>query len=98
MLRRFSARYAGAADAIRASLAAGDSEAAARAAHTLRGVAGNLGALDVAESVSRLEEAIRTQEGIDAAVGSLAAVLEATLAAIHSAVPGEDGRERPLLE
>ncbi|MFK3738002.1 response regulator [Massilia sp. TN1-12] len=56
---RFTQSQGGAADAIRASLAAGDRVGASHAAHRLRGVAANLGATEVARLALELEQALR---------------------------------------
>lgn len=46
------------------ALAAGDTEAAFRAAHTLKGTAANLGLDDLANAASELTEALRNAEPI----------------------------------
>jgi PAS domain S-box-containing protein len=62
LLRRFAASQAGAADELRARLAEGDRTGAGQAAHRLRGVAANLGALDVARHALELEQAVRSED------------------------------------
>jgi len=80
VLRRFGATQAGAVDEIRARLGAGDRAAAAQLAHRLRGVAGNLGANEVALRTLRLEGALG---GRDAAQLALALdALDAALATV----------------
>jgi PAS domain S-box-containing protein len=59
VLRDFHVRFLGEAGRIRQSLAAGDSEAAARQAHSLKGTGGMVGAKGVAEQAALLEQAIK---------------------------------------
>ncbi len=63
ILRQFAASEGDAPARIRSALEAGDRAAAQREAHTLRGVAGNIGAVDVQAAAQRLEAAIR--DGLD---------------------------------
>ena len=79
LLRQFAATQAGAVDEIRALLAAGDLEGAARLTHRLRGVAGNLGAVEVAAEALRLENALR---GADPEVAAPLAALDAAMATV----------------
>ncbi len=51
---------------IAAHLKAGESEAAGRLAHGLKGVAGNLGAIGLAAAATRLDTALREAGGLDA--------------------------------
>ncbi len=51
---------------IRASLAAGEKEDAERAAHTTKGVSGNIGASEVQERAAVVEAAIRNNEPLEA--------------------------------
>jgi hypothetical protein len=60
VLRDFHARFVGEAGRIRQSLAAGDTEAATRQAHSLKGTGGMVGAKGVAEQAALLEQAIKT--------------------------------------
>ena len=59
VLRDFHVRFVGEAGRIRQSLAAGDTEAAARQAHSLKGTGGMVGAKGVAEQAALLEQAIK---------------------------------------
>jgi CheY-like chemotaxis protein len=67
LLEQFAGKQAGAADEIAGALARGDRKAAERVAHTLKGVAGNLGIRRIQASAEKLERALR--DG-DAAPGS----------------------------
>jgi two-component system sensor histidine kinase/response regulator len=58
LLRQFVEEQSGAPEVIAESLAAGDRRTAERVAHTLKGVAGNLGAVAVQAAASDLEKAI----------------------------------------
>jgi hypothetical protein len=59
VLRDFHTRFVGEAGRIRQSLAAGDTEVAARQAHSLKGTGGMVGAKGVAEQAALLEQAIK---------------------------------------
>ncbi len=59
LLRRFVEQQADAASQISAQLSAGDHATAERGAHTVKGVAGNLGAKPVQAAAAELEKAIR---------------------------------------
>jgi len=59
MLRKFAAGQKGAVDAIRSALAAGDAATAERLAHTLKGIAGNVGACGLQTQAAAAEAAIK---------------------------------------
>jgi HPt (histidine-containing phosphotransfer) domain-containing protein len=59
VLRDFHVRFVGEAGRIRQALATGDTEAAARQAHSLKGTGGMVGAKGVAEQAALLEQAIK---------------------------------------
>jgi two-component system sensor histidine kinase/response regulator len=59
LLRQFADQQTDAAEQARRMLAAGDVDAAERLAHTLKGVAGNIGAVVVQNAAAELEKAIR---------------------------------------
>jgi two-component system sensor histidine kinase/response regulator len=60
LLRDFVTRYAGAADTVRSELAAGKRDDAQRTAHTLKGVAGTIGAGELQARAAALEQALRS--------------------------------------
>jgi CheY-like chemotaxis protein len=62
LFKRFESSQGGAVAGIRALLDAGDRTGASQAAHRLRGVAANLGAIDVAEQAQELEQALRSED------------------------------------
>jgi signal transduction histidine kinase/DNA-binding response OmpR family regulator len=107
LLRQFVRDESDAADRIRERLAGGDRTTAARIAHTVRGVAGNLGAGEVQAAAGDLERAIGEGtppadalcERLARALASLAAPIRAALGEPHAAVsvaaaPVDPGRVR----
>jgi signal transduction histidine kinase/CheY-like chemotaxis protein len=87
LLRKFAEPSAGAVEGIRAALAAGDTSTAARAAHSMKGAAANLGAGALAEVAARTETAITTGNGVSATLESLAVSFNDVAEAINSALP-----------
>jgi two-component system sensor histidine kinase/response regulator len=84
LLDKFAASQADFASRLRAALAAGELQGAEREAHSLKGLAGNLGAVDLATQAAALESAIK-----DARHDELAAQLqelEQCLAALLAAI------------
>lgn len=91
LLKRFERSQGDAVHAIRGFLDAGDRERAGQAAHRLRGVAANLGAIDVARLALELEQALRLDE--TAALAPRLVRLEAALQLVLDgarALPGPD--------
>jgi two-component system sensor histidine kinase/response regulator len=83
LLSQFSAKQAGAATEIAEALDRGDRQTAERTAHTVKGVAGNLGITDVHTSAQKLEKAIReNQNTIPALLDQFAITLRVHVAAI----------------
>ena len=94
LLRQFAAQQGPAAEEITAALAAGDAALAERIAHTLKGVAGNIGAKQVQTAAGLIEEAIRHQAGnyeIQSAIRETAAVLETLLKSLRVSLPEPEG-------
>jgi PAS domain S-box-containing protein len=90
LLARFAASYGSAAEETRRDLQAERWEDAARRVHTLRGNAGNIGALGLAEAAAHLEAAIGTEGTVVAGVLThFEAELDAVLAAIAPWIPEE---------
>jgi len=89
LLRRFAQQQANVVDVIRKALSSGDQAEAERAAHSLKGSAGTLGAAALAQAAAKAETAIRTGEGIDVALTSLAYDLTDAVAAIRTSLPEE---------
>jgi CheY-like chemotaxis protein len=87
LLRRFAQQQAGTVDGIRKALSLGDAATAERAAHSLKGAAGTLGATTLSEAAARAETAIKTGQRIDPALSALALVLRGAVEAIWTALP-----------
>jgi two-component system sensor histidine kinase/response regulator len=89
LLRQFRDAYADAAEQIRQSLARGDRAAAERLAHTVKGTAGNLGAVPVQEAAGAVEKAMRE--------GGEAGALERLRARLAEALDRLGAALRPML-
>jgi two-component system, sensor histidine kinase and response regulator len=87
LLRKFAARQAGMVDTIRATLASGDTAAAERDAHSLKGSAATLGADRLAEEAGSAEAAIKSGDAVEEALLSLSRSLDAVVAAIRRLLP-----------
>jgi signal transduction histidine kinase/CheY-like chemotaxis protein len=89
LLRKFADPMAGGVAEIRSALVANDTVTAARAAHSLKGAAANLGATALAEVAAKAETALTKGQGVEDALKSLAISFEALTAAIRTALPNE---------
>ena len=78
---------------IRAAYSSGDTATAARAAHSLKGAAANLGATTVANAAAAVETAIKTGLIVQPLLDTLATRLHTVLEAIQSALPNEQAAE-----
>jgi two-component system sensor histidine kinase/response regulator len=87
LLRRFAQQQATTVEDIRKALSMGDAATAERAAHSLKGAAGTLGAMALSEAAAKAETAIKTGQGIDTALTSLTVDLSAAVGAIRAALP-----------
>jgi two-component system sensor histidine kinase/response regulator len=90
LLRQFVDEQGGAVVAVRGASRAGDVETAARVAHSLKGVAGNLGAGQVYAAAGALEQALRAHAPapeLDARIEALAGVLDPLVSAVIAALP-----------
>ena len=94
LLRRFAQQQAKAVETIRESLSSGDAATAERAAHSLKGAAGTLGATAVSEAAAMAEAAIRTSHGIDPALLSLSNDLAKSVRAIRAVLSEEEPLNR----
>ena len=90
LLRKFADPSSGAIEEIRTALAAGDTSTAARAAHSMKGAAANLGAGALAELAAKTETAITSGQGVPDGLKSLAASYAAVAAAINAALPSQE--------
>jgi two-component system sensor histidine kinase/response regulator len=87
LLRQFASQQADAVGQIRVALATRDSESATRLAHTLKGVAGNLGAGAVQAAAAAVEKLLRERPPADAtnaALEQLSGVLDPFLARLRA--------------
>ncbi|GHC85918.1 hypothetical protein GCM10007320_31310 [Pseudorhodoferax aquiterrae] len=113
LLEKFAAGQAQAPEAIVQALQDDDPATAERVAHTLKGVAGNIGAHDLHQHAAALEEALRERRprpAIDATLAAAAASLHALLDALrphlapaaasgaHVAAPAAGPSEQALLQ
>ena len=93
LLRKFVAGQAGAVQATRAAMAAGQHDEALRAMHTLKGTAGTIGAAPLAKLAAAVEEAIGQKAPattIDTLLNPVDAACQALVAALRTALPPED--------
>jgi PAS domain S-box-containing protein len=89
LLRQFATQQADTVGQIRAALATNDTESATRLAHTLKGVAGNLGAGLVQTAAAAVETLLRDGAAADAinpALEQLTVVLDPFLARLRAAL------------
>jgi two-component system sensor histidine kinase/response regulator len=89
LLREFASQQADAVEQIRAALAGNDTESATRVAHTLKGVAGSLGAGPVQTAAAAVETLLRHRAAADAtnpALEQLAAVVDPFLTRLRAAL------------
>jgi signal transduction histidine kinase/CheY-like chemotaxis protein len=92
MLRGFVANQSGAAAQIAAAADAGDHDTAERLAHTLKGLAGNIGADELQAAAAELETlcgAAASSLQLQAALDATALALGQQVAAINAALPAE---------
>jgi two-component system sensor histidine kinase/response regulator len=97
LLRRFAEQHGPALNQISAALAQGDSALAERLAHTLKGVAGNIGAKPVQAAAGTLEKLIHDRAAaaeVKAAQSKVAAALDPLLAQLEKAL-GSPGPGSP---
>nr|WP_145545608.1 response regulator [Variovorax boronicumulans] len=85
LLHQFADGQADAVQRIEAALAAGRQEEAERAAHTVRGVAGNMGLAALHAAATTLEETLRHGGDVPAALAVFGAELVARVAALRAA-------------
>jgi two-component system sensor histidine kinase/response regulator len=93
ILRQFAEQQGPSVEQISAALAEGDNSLAERLAHTLKGVAGNIGAKPVQAVAGVLERLIRERAAAaeaGTAISAVAAALEPLLAEIRKALPSAE--------
>ena len=89
LLRKFAEQQAGAVTAMKKALSAGDRATAERAAHSLKGAAGTLGANALSEAAAKVETAIKSGHGVDDAIRFLSLSHDTVLAELGVALPTE---------
>jgi PAS domain S-box-containing protein len=92
LLDQFVAKQSDADVQIKASLEKGDRESAERLAHTLKGVAGNIGIDGVQQAAARVEKAIREN---DPAVSTFLSELRSIMYTQMAAIRGAAGEATP---
>jgi two-component system sensor histidine kinase/response regulator len=85
LLGKFVTGQADAVDRIQAALAADDKDSAERIAHTVKGIAGNLGAAGLQQAAAAVEAAIRA--GTPPDLDAMAAPLDSLVAALRVRLP-----------
>jgi len=95
LLRRFAQQQDGTAEAISEAVSGGDRMTAERAAHTLKGVAGTLGAVSLADLAAKAETALKSGQDATLALVALAPALDAVVAAIRTALADETADAAP---
>jgi CheY-like chemotaxis protein len=91
LLSRFAQQEAGAVDTMRTALAMGDAATAERAAHSLKGASGTLGASALSSIAAEAETAIKLGQRADQVLATLAAALTRVVDGIRNAIPETDG-------
>jgi two-component system sensor histidine kinase/response regulator len=100
MLRKFVAGQAGTGESITAALQADDWASAERLAHTTKGVAGNIGAVQIQELAGALEQALKEKKPrveADALLLALNGPLQAMLVALKAQLPDEPVAAQPAV-
>jgi two-component system, sensor histidine kinase and response regulator len=99
LLRQFVDEQAATAAQVSDACASGDIALAERLAHTLKGVAGNIGAAQVGRAAGALEKVIHGRAAardVDAAIGQLAAALKPLVEDLHAILtPGIPDAPQP---
>ena len=95
LLRSFVDQQAGSAQAVRNALAAGDADLAKREAHTVKGVAANLGIEALRASAADLEKAIGAGEMSDVVLEDFDLKLAAAVEILRSALGDRAETEAP---
>ena len=87
LLEQFAVKQAGAPDQVSAAIESGDLKLAERIAHTIKGVAGNLGIVEVQSVAQKLEKALRDgEESLSASLAEFASVMGMEIQAINKAL------------
>jgi len=84
LLCKFKEGHEDAVEQIKSALQAGDRETAARLAHTVRGVSGNLGGDNLYQAAAELEKAIKQGESLDLVMPEFDAQLRVVMEGIRA--------------
>lgn len=98
ILRKFAVGQKCAVATIHAALDSGDTNNAERIAHTTKGAAASIGAVEVQARAAEVEVAIREgqpRKKISELLGALAVPLAAMILALEDALPAPDDRGHP---
>ena len=98
LLLQFAAQQGPAAGQIRDALTQGDSALAERLAHTVKGVAGNIGAQLIQTAAGRVETLIRSRAQaaeLETAIQELSAVLDPLVAQLKASAPESPASTQP---
>ena len=95
LLRQFADGQRDAAAQIGAQLAAGDRTTAERTAHSVKGVAGNIGAQQLADAASVLEKTIRAGDNAAPPLQAFREAMMATVEAIDDIAPAQAAAAEP---
>ena len=98
LLRGFIARYAHVDQEIQAALADKDMQMAERVAHTVKGVASNLAAVDLAAASHNLEWAIKTGEVTDSLLTQFKSTLREVVTSLGALLAAEDVDETETVD
>lgn len=99
LLDQFQKSYTATARDIAESVSSGDYETAERSAHTIKGLAGSLGAAGLQEAAAKLEKICREQtagDGYEDALGAFAGELEAAITAIRAFMAAGEAAASPV--
>jgi HPt (histidine-containing phosphotransfer) domain-containing protein len=104
LLAQFAEKQGDSSIQIGDALKTGDRKLAERIAHTLKGVAGNIGITEIQSAAARVEKAIREEDpGVSRSLEQLGSLLASQVRAIHEALPEpptaqvNDGKESPFV-
>jgi CheY-like chemotaxis protein len=89
LLRRFAQQQADVITGISKALLSGDSVTAERTAHSLKGAAGTLGAVALAELAAKVETALKSGQEPQALIAALSDSVTSVVDAIEGALPDE---------
>ena len=93
MLRAFAKNQCSAVEHMRSSLDRNDRATAERHAHTLKGLAGNIGAAELQALAERLERSISRSEPVGTLLDEVEALLDTQISAIEACYPAENEQQ-----